>query len=154
MSQEKFVLSMVLAASLVLAPALSFGPAFAVDDDTSTGTVDLTSARAKIQAGNYAAAVEELRGLAEDNQEADVYNLLGFSLRKTGDYATSLSYYNKALDLRPDFRAAREYLGELYIETGNLDKAKEQLAALAKLCPNGCEERGDLEKALSAKSTQ
>jgi Flp pilus assembly protein TadD len=154
MTQRNFVLSVALAAGMVLAPVLSFGPAFAVDDDTSTGTVDLTSARAKIQAGNYAAAVEELRGLAEDNQEADVYNLLGFSLRKSGDYATSLTYYNKALDLRPDFKAAREYLGELYVETGKLDKAKEQLAALTKLCPSGCEERGDLEKALNAKTAQ
>ena len=34
-------------------------------------------------------------------------------LRKTGDYTTSLSYYTKALDLQPDHKAAREYLGEL-----------------------------------------
>jgi hypothetical protein len=31
-----------------------------------------------------------------------------------------------------------------------MDKAKEQLAALTKLCPAGCEERGDLEKAIAA----
>jgi hypothetical protein len=34
-----------------------------------------------------------------------------------------------------------------------LDKAKEQLAALTKLCPAGCEERGDLEKAIAAKKS-
>ena len=43
-------------------------------------------------------------------------------------------------------------LGELYVETGNMEKAKEQLAVLAKLCPGGCEEREDLQKAISAKS--
>jgi hypothetical protein len=32
-----------------------------------------------------------------------------------------------------------------------VDKAKEQLAVLAKLCPAGCEEREDLEKAIAAK---
>ena len=48
--------------------------------------------------------------------------------------------------------AAREYLGELYVETGNMEKAKEQLAVLAKLCPGGCEEREDLQKAINAKS--
>jgi hypothetical protein len=76
-----------------------------------------------------------------DTQQADVYNLLGFTLRKTGDFKTSLTYYTKALELQPDHKAAREYLGELYVETGNIAKAKEQLAILAKLCPSGCEER-------------
>ena len=32
-----------------------------------------------------------------------------------------------------------------------MDKAKEQLAALTKLCPAGCDERADLEKAIAAK---
>ena len=90
-----------------LAPALTSSAAFAVDDDTSTGSVDLSSVRAKIKAGNYAAALEELRGLAEDTQQADVYNLMGYTLRKTGDYATSLTYYTKALELQPDYRPAR-----------------------------------------------
>ena len=73
--------------------------------------------------------------MAEDTQQADVYNLLGFTLRKTGDFKTSLTYYTKALELQPDHKAAREYLGELYVQTGNIEKAKEQLAILAKLCP-------------------
>ena len=107
--------------------------------------------RAKIEAQNYKGALAELRDLADDTQNADIYNLLGFTLRKTGDYATSLSYYTKALDLQPDHKAAREYLGELYVETGNMDKAKEQLATLTKLCPAGCEEREDLEKAIASK---
>ena len=141
-------------ASCFIANAFLIGPVFAVDNTTTSGTVDLTSVRAKIQAANYPAAIEELRGLAEDNQEADIYNLLGFSLRKSGDYATSLTYYNKALALQPDFKPAREYLGELYLDMGDVAKAKEQLAELSKLCPDGCDERTDLEKAVAAKSAQ
>jgi len=141
-----------LVAGLSLAPALIRDPAYAVDNMSSTDAPDLTSVRAKIKAKNYAAALAELRDLAEDTQQADVYNLLGFILRKTGDLKTSLTYYTKALELQPDHKAAREYLGELYVETGNLAKAKEQLAILAKLCPSGCEEREDLQKAISAKS--
>jgi Flp pilus assembly protein TadD len=121
---------------------------------SSSDAPDLTSVRAKIAARDYAAALSELRDLAEDMQQADVYNLLGYTLRKTGDFKTSLTYYTKALELQPDHRAAREYLGELYVDTGNLDKAKEQLDALAKLCPGGCEEREDLQKAISAKSAK
>ena len=141
-----------LIAGLGFAPLLLPAPAYAVDNMESTDAVDLTSVRAKIKAKNYAGALAELRDLAEDTQQADVYNLLGYTLRKTGDFKTSLTYYTKALELQPDHKAAREYLGELYVETGNMEKAKEQLGILAKLCPGGCEEREDLQKAISAKS--
>jgi len=144
--------AMTLVAGLGVAPAFMPAPAYAVDNMSSTDAPDLTSVRAKIKAKDYTAALAELRDLAEDTQQADVYNLLGFTLRKTGDFKTSLTYYTKALELQPDHKAAREYLGELYVETGNLAKAKEQLAILAKLCPSGCEEREDLQKAISAKS--
>ena len=146
------VAALALIAGLGLAPVLSSAPAYAVDNMTSTDAPDLTSVRTKIKANDYAGALAELRDLAEDIQQADVYNLLGFTLRKTGDFKTSLTYYTKALELQPDHKAAREYLGELYVETGNLAKAKEQLGILAKLCPSGCEEREDLQKAISAKS--
>lgn len=149
---QSIIASTVLLVGLGVAPALVPAPAFAVDNVSSTDAPDLTSVRAKIKAKNYAAALAELRELVEDTQQPDVYNLLGFTLRKTGDFKTSLAYYLKALELQPDHKAAREYLGELYVETGNMAKAKEQLAILAKLCPGGCEEREDLQKAISAKS--
>ena len=105
---------LAIVAGLVLAQPLLLQSAHAVDNMETSGDIDLTSVRAKIKAQDYKAALAELRDLAEDNQNADVYNLFGFTLRKTGDYATSLSYYTKALDLQPDHKAAREYLGELY----------------------------------------
>jgi len=132
--------------------AVTMVPAFAVDNIESTNAPDLTSVRAKIDAKDYAGALAELRGLAEDNQQADVYNLMGFTLRKTGDFKTSLTYYTKALELQPDHRAAREYLGELYVETGEVAKAEEQVATLRQLCPSGCEELDDLQKAIVAKN--
>ncbi len=149
---QSILTCVTLAVALCLTPALRPAPAYAVDNLSSTDAPDLTSVRAKIKAKDYAAALAELRDLAEDTQQADVYNLLGFTLRKTGDFKTSLTYYTKALELQPDHKAAREYLGELYVETGDLEKAKQQLAILDKLCPGGCEEREDLQKAISAKS--
>ena len=139
-------------AALALIAGLGLAPVHAVDNMSSTDAPDLTSVRAKIKAKDYQGALAQLRELADDVQHADVYNLLGFTLRKTGDFKTSLTYYTKALEMAPDHKAAREYLGELYVETGNMDKAKEQLAALVKLCPGGCEEREDLQKAINAKS--
>lgn len=142
-----------LALAAVATTLLSI-PAYAVDNIESTDAPDLTSVKAKIEAKNYAGALEELRGLAEDTQQADVYNLLGFTLRKTGDTKTALTYYTKALELQPGHKAAREYLGELYVETGDMGKAREQLAQLGKLCPQGCEELEDLQKAIDTKVTK
>ena len=149
---QSLVIRSALAVTLAFAPILSTAPAFAVDNMESTDAPDLTSVRAKIAAKNYAAALAELRDIAEDTQQADVYNLLGFTLRKTGDFKTSLTYYTKALELKPDHKAAHEYLGELYLQIGDRAKAKEQLAILAKLCATGCEEREDLEKAIGTTS--
>lgn len=141
-----------LIVSLGLAPILSV-PAYAVDNMTSADAPDLSGPREKIKAKNYAGAIEDLKKIADTNQHADVYNLLGYSLRKNGDFKTALTYYTKALEFDPNHKAAREYLGELYVETGNIAKAKEQLAALAKLCPSGCEEREDLQKAIGGKTS-
>ncbi len=130
-------------------------PAHAVDNmETTTNAPDLTAVRAKIAAKDYSGALAELRGLAEDNQQADVYNLLGYTLRKTGDFDTSLTYYSRALELQPDHKAAHEYLGELYVETGKTEQAKVELATLAKLCPMGCEELNDLQNFIAAKATR
>jgi cytochrome c-type biogenesis protein CcmH/NrfG len=152
MAKRTTLHTLALVISIGLAPVLMSTSAYAVDNMSSTDAPDLTSVRAKIKAKDYTAALAELRDLAEDVQQADVYNLLGFTLRKTGDYKTSLTYYTKALELQPDHKAAREYLGELYVETAKMEKAKEQLAILTKLCPGGCEEREDLQKAIGAKA--
>ena len=149
---KKILIKLALVLGVTLSSAALTGGAYAVDNPSSTDAPDLTSVRAKIKAKDYGAALEELRHLAEDIQQVDVYNLLGYTLRKTGDFKTSLTYYQKALELQPDYKSAREYLGELYVETGNLDGAREQLAILTRLCPGGCEEREDLQKAINAKT--
>ena len=85
--------------AVIILPAAIALPAFAVDNMETADAPDLTSVRAKIDAKDYTGALAELRDLAEDHQQADVYNLLGFTLRKTGDFKTSLTYYTKALEL-------------------------------------------------------
>ncbi|QPC91951.1 tetratricopeptide repeat protein [Mesorhizobium sp. INR15] len=141
-------------AVLTVIPVATIMPAYAVDDIEGADAPDLTAVQAKIAAKDYQGALTDLRDIAQDTQQADVYNLLGFTLRKTGDFKTALTYYNKALELKPDHKAAREYLGELYVETGDMPKANEQLASLQKLCPAGCEELADLQKAIDTKVTK
>jgi Flp pilus assembly protein TadD len=123
--------------------------AFAVDNVTSKDAPDLTSVRAKIKAKDYKGALAELTPMLEKVQHADVYNLMGFSLRKTGDQKQAFTFYRKALDFDPQHKGALEYLGELYVETGQIEKAKANAEQLKKLCPAGCEELADLQEAIA-----
>jgi tetratricopeptide (TPR) repeat protein len=145
MRSSCLLLSAVLAVS-----AFGATTALAVDNITSRDAPDLASVRAKIKAKDFKGALAELTPMLATYQHADVYNLMGFSLRKTGDYKQAYTFYRKALDFDPNHKGALEYLGELYVETGQLDKAKENVARLKELCPSGCEELADLEKAVNA----
>jgi tetratricopeptide (TPR) repeat protein len=137
-------------ALLLAGAAVPVTSAYAVDNTTTRDAPDLTSVRAKIKAKDFKAALAELTPLSQTNLHADVYNLMGFCLRKTGDYKQAYTFYRKALDFDPEHKGALEYLGELYVETGQIDKAKEHVALLKKLCPGGCEELTDLEQAVAA----
>jgi Flp pilus assembly protein TadD len=140
-------LCLLAAGAALVAPSTSF----AVDTETSKDAPDLAAVRAKIKARDFKAAIADLMALLDKGvQHADVYNLLGFSLRKSGDLKQAYTYYRKALEFDPEHKGALEYLGELYVETGELPKAREHLAKLQKLCPQGCEELEDLEKAINA----
>jgi tetratricopeptide (TPR) repeat protein len=123
--------------------------AFAVDTITSKDAPDLASVRTKLKAKDYKGALAELTPMLEQYQHADVYNLMGFSLRKTGDQKQAFTFYRKALDFDPQHKGALEYLGELYVETGQIEKAKANADQLKKLCPSGCEELADLEEAIA-----
>lgn len=142
--------SSVLAA--LLAAALAAGPAAGRSDPPPAGQgPDLSRPLAAIQAKQYDAALRELSLMLSGGIEnADIHNLIGYALRKNGDKAGAATYYAKALALDPDHKGALEYQGELFVETGDLAKAKLNLARLVTLCPTGCEERADLEAAITA----
>jgi len=135
---------------LAIGFSIAASGALAIDNITSHDAPELASVRAKIRAKDYKGALAELTPMLETHQHADVYNLMGFALRKTGDYKQAYTFYRKALDFDPEHKGALEYLGELYVETGQVDKARENLVLLKKLCPVGCEEMFDLEEAIAS----
>ena len=131
----------------------ALAPAFAVDTVVSKDAPDLTAVRAKIKAKDWKGAIADLNGLIDKGvQHADVYSLLGFSLRNDGDNKTAYTFYKKALEFEPNHKGALEYLGELYVKIGEVAKAREHVALLQKLCSQGCEELEDLEKAIAEAS--
>lgn len=135
-------------ATITVALAMSTS-AFAAGTVGSKDAPDLKVARAMIKAKNFKGAIVELMPYLATHEHADVYNLLGFSLRKTGDYKQAATYYAKALDYDPVHKGALEYQGQMFVELGEMDKAKANLAKLVSICPKGCEERQDLEKAIA-----
>ena len=142
---KKTLIALVAGASMLVASG-----AFAVDNVISKDAPDLASVRAKVKAKDFKAAIAELTPLLDTHQHADVYNLMGFSLRKSGDVKQAATFYAKALDFDANHKGALEYQGEMFVELGQIDKAKVNLAKLVTLCPSGCEEREDLEKAIAA----
>ena len=62
--------------------------------------------------------------------DADTLNYLGFTHRKVGDYENAEIYYSMGLELDPKHVGINEYMGELFVITNRLDKAKERLAVL------------------------
>ena len=62
--------------------------------------------------------------------DPDTLNYLGFAHRKVGDYENAEIYYSMGLELDPKHVGINEYMGELFVVTNRLDKAKERLAVL------------------------
>jgi tetratricopeptide (TPR) repeat protein len=114
---------------------------------TPPAGAELAQARKAIQAKDWPQAVRLLEKVTRrDGASADAFNLLGFAERNQGHLEAAFAHYEKALRLDPKHRGAHEYVGEAYLMAGNPDKAREHLAALAKLCSSTCEEYLDLEK--------
>ena len=62
--------------------------------------------------------------------DPNTLNYLGFAHRKIGDYENAEIYYSMGLALDPKHVGINEYMGELFVVTNRLDKAKERLAVL------------------------
>lgn len=87
------------------------------------------AAREFAYAGQYQNAITALRAM-KDQREDRVLTYMGFTLRKSGDAERGMAYYDAALEANPDNLLARAYLGQAYVELGNLDRAKVQLAEI------------------------
>jgi len=83
--------------------------------------------------GLYEDAIDVL-SLAPNQGDPRILNMLGFSSRKLGRMDIAFSYYQRAVATDPDFSLVREYLGEAYIQLGLLEKAREQLTEIERIC--------------------
>jgi len=93
----------------------------------------------------YEEAIEDLHVLSvEIGPHPDVMNYLGYAHRKLGQFDRAEQFYGVALSVDDKHRGANEYLGELYVETGQYEKAHIQLKKLENICSFGCIEEDEL----------
>jgi tetratricopeptide (TPR) repeat protein len=106
------------------------------------------------KAGEYELAISTLK-LAPDQNDPRLLNYLGYSNRKLGRMDEALGYYHAAIAQNPDFSLVREYLGEAYIQLGMLEKAREQLTEIERICGGrACSEYGQLADMMVAANSQ
>lgn len=105
-----------------------------VDDDSL-----YEAGRYLAEQGRYGEAITVL-SLAADKTDPRILNYLGYSHRKAGRITVGLGYYQEALRHDPDYTLVREYMGEAYLQQGDVEAAREQLAEIEKRCGKGCEE--------------
>ncbi len=143
----KYALAVVLTLGLVSA-AMAAGTS---SKSTPRKAGDYELGVKAVKAANYGKAIKMLRKVvAAKPGNADAWNYIGFSHRKLKKFDQALTAYRKALAIDPNHRGANEYLGELYLQTGDLAKAKERLKKLDDVCTFGCDEFDDLKAAVKA----
>ena len=147
---------------IMLAVSLAGASAFGADSSpapTPARQVDPAVERYEAAAArqDWPAAQAAMReALSREPGSADLNNLYAYSLRKgpNPDMNLVFKHYNEALRIDPKHRGAHEYLGEAYLMAGNLEKAKEHLGYLDKICFFGCAEFNQLKKSVAEYETK
>tara|TARA_Y200000002_G_scaffold366347_1_gene357224 strand:- start:88 stop:573 length:486 start_codon:yes stop_codon:yes gene_type:complete len=100
----------------------------------------------------YAQAFKKLeKAYSSDKNNPDILNYMGYTSRKIGNFDQAEKFYLRGLNIKPDHNGINEYLGELYVQTNRIDKAKERLEVL-KSC--NCEEFKELELIIKTRGTK
>ena len=100
----------------------------------------------------YAQAFSKLeKAYKSDKKNPDILNYMGFTTRKVGNFEQAEKFYLEGLKIKPNHNGINEYLGELYVQTNQIDKANERLAVL-KNC--NCDEYQELELIIKNKGVK
>lgn len=118
---------------------------------------ELAKAKKEAESGKSKNAEKKYRKVLErvenavylDSTYHEAWNLVGYAARKLGDYDKAFAAYDRCLRIKPDYAAAREYLGEAWLEKGEPKRATLQLAILQRYNP-GSDESKALRSAIEA----
>ena len=100
----------------------------------------------------YSQAFQKLeKAHKSDKKNPDILNYMGFTTRKVGNFDQAEKFYLEGLKIKPNHNGINEYLGELYVQTNQIDKANERLAVL-KNC--NCDEYNELQLIIKNKGVK
>ena len=138
---------------LITAPlcALLLCAANVKDDVPFRADSGLTKAEYFIATQKYAQAIDEAQNVLKRHpKDADALTYLGFAYHKLGDSTKAVEFFDRALAAHPRHLGANKYRAELYLESGNIPRAFEQLQVLRSVCgASDCEEINELEQAIN-----
>jgi predicted Zn-dependent protease len=123
------------------------------DSDSTMGVrnqdPEYTAGMAAVSRKDWPQVVESMGAYVKRKpDDADGWNQLGHAYRQSGRMDPALDAYGKALAINPNHRGVREYLGEAYLQMGDLGRAEQELKVLDRLCLFSCEEYRDLKRSI------
>jgi Flp pilus assembly protein TadD len=122
----------------------------ASDATPESSSPDMTIGYQAIDAGEYDAAIAFFETILVDHpRTAEAFNQLGYINRRLQNFDQAFVLYSKALDLDPGHTGAHNYVGESYLEVGDLAMAEYHLGQLDLLCLFGCQDYSELEQAVA-----
>lgn len=119
----------------------------ALDDDTLYG-----AAREFAYAGQYGDTLAVLAAMS-DQQDSRVLTYRGFVHRKMGDVALGNAYYRQAIAADPSNILARSYMGQGFVEAGDIASARDLLIEIRQLGGAGTWSEASLRKAIETGAT-
>lgn len=106
-------------------------PVFADGGHSSSSGSRLKPFQRLIEQQQFQQAIKELEvALVDSPDDADLLNLMAYSHRRLKYFDIAMDYCQQALKLEPKNLGANEYLGKLYLQPGQLEKAEQRLAIL------------------------
>ena len=155
------VLSLFLSSALMAAGSdSSSGSSSSMGDSLYEDAVKLVKRAGKLEKKDksdkakklYAQAFNKLeKAYKSDKKNPDILNYMGFTTRKVGNFDQAEKFYLEGLKIKPNHNGINEYLGELYVQTNQIDKANERLAVL-KNC--NCDEYNELQLIIKNKGVK
>ncbi len=125
------------------------------DDQALVADADYAGGLAALKAGDATSALQRFQSaLKRFPDAANLHNELGYSHRKLGQFDKAFVHYKRALAIDPRHRGAHEYIGEAYLQVGDVPSAEKHLAALRSICLLPCDELKELQTAIEAQRAQ
>lgn len=150
-SRLRWTLGWAFAAALAVQ---TVPPAFAdscEDDPPAAGSdKDYASGKLAIERRDWQHATRHFEAAARRYPDsADIQSYLGFAYRKADKPDLAFKHYQQALKLDSRHRIAHQYIGEAYLDAGDLAGAEKHRGALRQICLLPCEELANLEREIA-----